>query len=612
MDAIRLDHLLNHYVDEALSVAEKHELERLLLDSSDARDAFWGQAIVHGLIRDTYDARSGEQFANSTNSSSSPTEVGRRTDPHIEVDDAPTPAANHPTLPSLGPFDSSVHGAFGHFSTGWPVAYLIATVIFGIGLAIAALVHVSQPSQVVKPSAPLSSPLSPRSPAVARITDMVDCVWEETADREQSSGAAHQKSQIINHKSNIHLGDRLALRSGLIEIAYDTGAKIILQGPVTYEVESAAGGYLSLGKLTAYLERKSEARGQKSESENQNFVVRTPTAVVTDLGTEFGVEVDKSGTTQSHVFRGVVRVQMLDDGGKPEGVGQVLRENESVRVDGKGSDRRISVSVAKSVRRVEFIRVMPKLTTTILDLADVVAGGNGFSGKRGRGIDPTNGQIVDALPRTSKENVLMSGDGTYHRVAGIPFVDGVFIPDGARDEVQIDSAGNAFDGFCGTSATTWQHIWAGGALHGQDYPTKLGDIDYALPPHRLILLHASTGITFDLEAIRRAHPGARILRFRAAVANTETAELNDRADIWVLVDGKPRFQRREINGRSGVLWVSVPIGIKERFLTLATTDGGDGISHDWIIFGDPRLELRTVEMSEQNDAARFRRAVRQR
>jgi hypothetical protein len=128
----------------------------------------------------------------------------------------------------------------------------------------------------------------------------------------------------------------------------------------------------------------------------------------------------------------------------------------------------------------------------------------------------------------------------------------------------------------------------------------------------LILLHASTGITFDLEAIRRAHPGARILRFRAAVANTETAELNDRADIWVLVDGKPRFQRREINGRSGVLWVSVPIGIKERFLTLATTDGGDGISHDWIIFGDPRLELRTVEMSEQNDAARFRRAVRQR
>ena len=29
------------------------------------------------------------------------------------------------------------------------------------------------------------------------------------------------------------------------------GAKVILQGPCTYEVDSAAGGFLSVGKLTA-------------------------------------------------------------------------------------------------------------------------------------------------------------------------------------------------------------------------------------------------------------------------------------------------------------------------------------------------------------------------
>ena len=38
------------------------------------------------------------------------------------------------------------------------------------------------------------------------------------------------------------------------------------------------------------------------------FSVRTPTAVVTDLGTEFGVEVNRSGTTRSHVFQGRVKV----------------------------------------------------------------------------------------------------------------------------------------------------------------------------------------------------------------------------------------------------------------------------------------------------------------
>ena len=82
-----------------------------------------------------------------------------------------------------------------------------------------------------------------------------------------------------------------------MEITYDTGAKVILQGPVTYEVESAAGGYLSLGKLTARVEKKAEGGSPipnpQSLIPNPLFAVRTPTATVTDLGTEFGVEVQR-------------------------------------------------------------------------------------------------------------------------------------------------------------------------------------------------------------------------------------------------------------------------------------------------------------------------------
>ena len=54
-----------------------------------------------------------------------------------------------------------------------------------------------------------------------------------------------------------------------MEITYDTGAKVILQGPCTYEVESPRGGFLSLGKLTARVER-SEVRGQGSEKQIPN------------------------------------------------------------------------------------------------------------------------------------------------------------------------------------------------------------------------------------------------------------------------------------------------------------------------------------------------------
>ena len=232
--------------------------------------------------------------------------------------DAPLPPLTMAGLPN------TVGGLF----SGWLAAYLVATVVFAIGLAVGAIVHVSRPGQYVGPAVDARHPepgISNSSPIVGRITGMVDCVWEGSGFRVQGSDASDQKSDIRNQRSIIRLGDRVALRSGVLEITYDAGARVILQGPVTYEVESSAGGYLSVGKLTARLEKKSEVRGQRSElanhrSEiiNHRFAVRTPTATVTDLGTEFGVEVNKDGTTQVHVIQGVVEACHTARQGKAE------------------------------------------------------------------------------------------------------------------------------------------------------------------------------------------------------------------------------------------------------------------------------------------------------
>ncbi len=132
------------------------------------------------------------------------------------------------------------------------------------------------------------------------------------------------------------MGRKYELAAGLIEISYRSGAKVILQGPCAYEVDSARGGYLSLGKLTARVEKLSAISDQLSEiSKSPNlqiskFVVRTPTAVVTDLGTEFGVEVERSGATRSHVFRGKVELRVAENGRQPSVV--PLREGESAEV----------------------------------------------------------------------------------------------------------------------------------------------------------------------------------------------------------------------------------------------------------------------------------------
>ena len=74
-----------------------------------------------------------------------------------------------------------------------------------------------------------------------------------------------------------------------------------------------------------------------------------------------------------------------------------------------------------------FVREIPKQHIKTFDLVDVVAGGDGFSGRRNAGIDPTTGRIVDALPKDAKD-LSFTGDGQYHRVQSLPFIDGVFIP----------------------------------------------------------------------------------------------------------------------------------------------------------------------------------------
>lgn len=482
------------------------------------------------------------------------------------------------SFPSFDFFGASVYGTVSYFSSGWPVAYLIATVIFGIGALIGTFTYVSQPVEVAHKIPVISRHVingQQETEFVGRITGMVDCQW------------ADESTAAING-DYVPLDRKYTLSSGLMEITYGTGAKVILQGPVTYEVKSKNGGFLSIGKLTGKVEVKT-AKG---------FSIRTPTATVTDLGTEFGVEVDKRGVTTSHVFRGLVRIQRLADDGKPEGDGQLLRENESARVERSGQGRIVVVPTTQSAG---FVRKIPKPKIMTLDLVDVVAGGDGFSGRRGRGIDPTCGRTTDSLSPG-----YMSGNGKYHRVEGLPFVDGVFIPDVSSDQVQIDSVGHTFGLFGNANNMTANHLWAGGAIP-TDPPnfirTEIAGVDYASPGHGLLFMHANKGITFDLDAIRRANPGGRILRFRATAGNTETVSAKGttaRGDLWVFVDGQPRFKRRYVSSLSGAISINIPIGDNNRFLTLTATDGGHGIEYSWITFGDPRLELRLTTSEDIN------------
>jgi len=519
--------------------------------------------------------------------------------------------------------DDVVSGAGDYFSQGVLYSYTIGGVLTGLLLLVAALIPASSTVQTArKASPPIRSVVGPKTEreTIGQITGMLDC--QGTIARGEGKGTSQS---LLSPQSLVALGDKFVLSSGLLEITYETGAKVILQGPVTYEADSRDGGFLSLGKLTARLEKEwSAVRGQGSEKvasgqwpvaseanpksqisnsqisnpqsliPNPLFAVRTPTATITDLGTEFGVEVDKRGGTVSHVFRGVVQVQAMTPRGEPEGEALVLRENQSARVENVHGN--LQVATTLSVEPAKFVRGIPTQTIKVLDLVDVVAGGNGFSGRRNAGINPTNGRLSHDSPPMNEYH--MKGDNRYHLVPELPFVDGVFIPvGGSKTPVQLDSAGHVFDDFPVTDNQTSGYVWAGGTIPAEpplfSLPATLDGVDYSAKGHGVLGMHANKGVTFDLAAIRRLNPGYRPTKFLAMAGNTADSLVG----IWVFVDGQKRFQRREFNQYLGAAPISITLGEKDRFLTLVATDNGSGFGAAWVTFGDPRLELKPIPPS---------------
>ncbi len=283
-----------------------------------------------------------------------------------------------PKRPSLGFLGGAWNGAIGYLSDHPMVlSNLVATVVLGMAIAAAALIPVGSHSSrhesqnnvarnTLSPSGTQGTTgvSEPKIVSIARITGMVDCVWVDT-----DNAPVHDR---------VVRGAKFMLKSGLMEITYYTGARVILQGPCTYEVESTAGGYLSLGKLTARVEKKAEviAKTEVPRPKTQAplssspfplppsplFAIRTPTALVTDLGTEFGVEVGERGNRvevfQGKVLVGLTASSIMTSREIP------LSQGEALRIDPKGGVTQSPIlNSSGSKNSIGFARAMPKLQT---------------------------------------------------------------------------------------------------------------------------------------------------------------------------------------------------------------------------------------------------------
>ncbi len=536
--AARFSELIALYLDGCATDAEVGELEARILADDDAkrefvRIAFHGQVLRElaetGCLRENGVERSDEDEAASD-------EAGSRTDDEREAE----MAGLEPGIARIDGVRDPRHGVRYFYALNVAVALITVGLVWFLV------------SRGERGGDPVSTD------AVATLTRAIACDWEE--------------SQLPAVAGSPLPAGRAHLRSGWAEITLRSGARAFVEGPADVVLGSDNG--LGLDRGHARFHVPDGASG---------FELRTPDLRLVDLGTEFRVHVDAQGSEAIVIDGAVLATPMFTLDGTDDATRTEMR---LTRFD----------VVQASVSRGSFVQSgsgdprSPRLMTALdIDLADVVAGGDGGGARRGRGIRPEDGGYTYQFQPADR-----LGPVGYRVVTWSPFVDGVLVPDGGEGPVVVSSAGHRFEACPDTNGYHYLPIWSGGSVRDQKKwtPTELGGVDYASADHALIAVWCNAGVTFDLDALRAWHGGRRIIRL-SAVAGNPGPDHPGRAsaDVWVIVDGEVRFSYRGIDRPDAAIPVDVVIRDGDRFLTLLGTDGGDGHGGDWTMFGDARLEL---------------------
>jgi hypothetical protein len=241
-----------------------------------------------------------------------------------------------------------------------------------------------------------------------------------------------------------------------------------------------------------------------------------------------------------------------------------------------------------------------------LDLADIVGAGDGTgTGTARGGIDPR-----DASLRSENLGRLDKVETNRFATSENSFIDGVFIPAGGADgqAVPISSTGLSVAGLPKTSGEAWDLIRNGPVA--SQHSTLTGGIDFSQDGRSLLGLHANAGITFDLAAFRKAM-GATAMQFSAQLAYFGM-EGGYHADVWIFLDGKKEREFLALARKDGPKKIVVDLPETARFLTLIAGDGGNGIAHDQIGFGDPLILPHPPQQLSAADQQQLSRLKHQR
>ncbi len=199
-----------------------------------------------------------------------------------------------------GPMDrtrSDRSGWWGRRQLRWGLA---AVLLVGIGLVVLS---------------PKSIPPASGKVGIATVVEARNVVWDKA-----------QSPIVVNSRL---VPQEIRCLSGTLRIAFDCGALVTLEGPADLQILSGMRLRAVRGRVTARVMDKS-----------RGFAIETPTSLVVDKGTRFGVEVDDSGRTGVVVFDGLVDLSHPGSAVRTAPVTRLV-QGEALRVGRTGLQSRI-------------------------------------------------------------------------------------------------------------------------------------------------------------------------------------------------------------------------------------------------------------------------------
>ena len=291
-------------------------------------------------------------------------------------------AAEDVPAPLEEPDGSPIRGGYvtGFLGSGWNatvgyfsqpgqlvrLAYLFAAVLCGLGLWAGSLISFAPTSQVTRRFSPPPAAES-KATIVATITKSVGCDW---ADR----GVTHEGI-------GIPLGSCLFVPAGQLEIRYNIGVKVVIQGPAVFVAEAPNSGLLRSGKVLVQVEPgERDARAKRWETclkavrpgstgtrtdylpaelvDNPFFCLRFSNdgahfyTIMSDRGAEFASSTSADGLLAGYVLKGPVWFPNSEYEFSPPTLLQV-GSSVTAGIDAKGVSR---VAIGKEKPSAAFLR----------------------------------------------------------------------------------------------------------------------------------------------------------------------------------------------------------------------------------------------------------------